>query len=212
MSGRFVVLEAVDLAGKSTQLRLLRAGLERRGLRVAEIAYPDRDAPETGAPIGAFLAGGLALVSDPAADPVGQMLAGQRLFSLNRREVAPRLERLIAEYDVVIASRYALSARAYARAGGVPGAVIDALHEEREGDLRRPDLTLVLDLDTDDLARRPRAEGLDAFESDRALQRRVRAAYRELAAADPTIMIIDAQGSPNEVAGRIGDALSARGI
>jgi dTMP kinase len=209
MSGRFIVLEAVDLAGKSTQLALLRTALEARGLRVAEIAYPDRTAPGTGAAIDAFLAGRLDLVADPAGDPAGQMLAGQRLFSLNRREVAPRLESLLADHDVVVASRYALSARAYARAGGVAGAAIDALHAELESDLRRPDLTLVLDLDPDGLAARPRAGGLDAFEADRKLQRRVRAAYRELAEGDPAVVVIDASGDPMAVHRRIMERIAA---
>lgn len=199
MSGRFLVIEAVDLAGKTTQLALLQEAFERRGMRVGVIGYPDREAPETGAKIDEFLAGRLALVEDPSADPVGQMFAGQRLFSLNRREAAPRLARLLDDRDVVIASRYALSARAYARAGGVDGAAIDALHEELESDLPKPDLTLVLDLDPDGLEARPRGGGLDTFESDRALQRRVRDAYRELAAADRSIVLVDARGSADHV-------------
>lgn len=212
MSGRLIVLEAVDLAGKSTQLNLLHRALTTRGLRVAEISYPDRTSPETGAAIVAFLAGALPLVAEPERHPVEQMLAGQRLFSLNRIEAAPRLERLIAEHDLVLASRYALSARAYARAGGVDGETIDALHQELEHDLRRPDLTLILDLDPDGLDQRERSEGLDAFERDRDLQRRVRDAYRELAAGDSSIELVDAHGTPEEIHRHIIDLLERHGL
>jgi dTMP kinase len=207
MSGRFVVIEAVDLAGKTTQLALLQEALERRGLRVGVISYPDRDAPETGGRISEFLAGRLALVDDPTGDPIGQMLAGQRLFSLNRREVAPRLARLLDDHDIVVASRYALSARAYARAGGVDGRAIDELHEQLESDLQRPDLTIVLDLDPDGLEGRPRDGGLDTFEADRGLQRRVRDAYRELAALDPSIVLVDASGDAGSVHRHVVEAL-----
>ena len=212
MSGRLIVLEAVDLAGKSTQLTLLHRALVARGLRVAEISYPDRSSLETGAAIVAFLAGTLPLVAEPERHPVEQMLAGQRLFSLNRVEVAPRLERLIAEHDLVLASRYALSARAYARAGGVDGAAIDALHQELEHELRHPDLTLILDLDPDGLDQREHSEGLDAFERDRALQRRVRAAYRELAAGDPSIELVDAHGTPEQIHRQILTLIERHGL
>ena len=210
--GHFVVIEGVDLLGKSTQLARAEDAARASGLSVAVTSFPVRTAPVTGSPIERFLAGELSLVVDPAGDPVGQMLAGQALFSLNRREAAPELRALLAGHDLVIASRYALSARAYAIAGGVPPAVITRLHRDLEGDLPRPDLTIVLDADPDTLTGRPRAGGLDAFEQDRGLQQRVRAAYTALAVADRRVELVDAAGTPDEVAARVAALLVAKGI
>jgi dTMP kinase len=210
--GRFIVIEGVDLLGKSTQLARAEDAARSRGLRVAVTSFPVRTAPVTGGPIERFLAGELPLVTNPETDPVGQMLAGQVLFSLNRREAAPELRDLIARHDLVLASRYTLSARAYAIAGGVNPAVITRVHRDLEGDLPRPDLTIVLDADTDVLAERPRTGGLDAFERDRELQRRVRTAYAALAVSDRRVELVDAAGTPDEVAARVVALLCEKGM
>ena len=111
--GRFLVIEGGDRIGKSTQMAGVIGALRARGLSVVETAFPDRTAP-TAPLIEAVIAGTLAIVDDPAADPVGQAIAEQLLFSINRREAAGALRAEIAARDVVVASRYTDSARAYA--------------------------------------------------------------------------------------------------
>ena len=202
MTARFIVLEAIDLAGKTTQINALADVLRSRGLSVATVAYPDRRAKLTGDLIERFLIGTLPLVADPEGDPIGQMLAGQVIFSLNRREVAARLTALLDRHDVVLSSRYQLAGRVYAEAGGVQPAAITRIHAELEGDLTRPDLTLVMDLDPASVVDRPRDGGLDMFERDRTLQARVRAAYRRIAVYDPSVRIIDGSGTPDVVTTR----------
>lgn len=209
----FLVIEAVDLAGKSTQLAALAQALRTLGLTVATTAYPDREAPITGRLIDLALHARLPLV--PAADlesddePIRtvaaqrQMLLVQTLFALNRRERADHLEELMAGHQVVLSSRYGLSGLVYAQASGVPQADIEALLGGLEADLRKPDLTLVLDVDPDVLIHRPRAEELDAFERDRALQRATRQAYRWIAAHDPTVVLVDGSGDPGQVAANL---------
>ena len=205
---RFVVLESIDRGGKSTQIEALAAALRDRGLDVALTAYPDEQAPLTGALITAFRHGNLPMVPDVAADPEAQMLLGQMLFSLNRREKAADLEALLARHYLVISSRYRLSGRTYAEGKGIASASIAALHEALESDLRDPDLTLVLDVDPDAVAGRARAD-LDTLETDLALQRGVRAAYTRAAAADSRIVLVDGVGDPSAVTARLLAAFDA---
>lgn len=205
---RFVVLESIDRGGKSTQLEALAVALRARGLDVALTAYPDETAPVTGPLITAFRQGALPMVPDVDADPEVQMLLGQMLFSLNRREKATYLESLLSSHQLVISSRYQLSGRTYAEGKGISSASIGALHEALEADLRQPDLTLVIDADPDAVANRPRAE-LDAFEADLTLQRGVRAAYQRAAAQDERVVLIDGLGTPDEITARLLSAFDA---
>lgn len=208
--GRFLVIEGGDRIGKSTQMAGVIGALRARGLSVVETAFPDRTAP-TAPLIEAVIAGSLPLVDDPLADPVGQAFAEQVLFSINRREAAAALRAEIAARDVVVASRYADSARAYAMARGVRRERIDALHAALEGDLPRPDLVVVMDIDPDIAAARGR-ERVDAFDADLGLQRRVRAAYHELAASCDHIRLVDAAGAPAEVTARLIAAIDEHAI
>lgn len=215
MSARFLAIEAVDLAGKSTQLERAVSALHDRGLRVGMISYPDRTAPATGHWIARYLQGEFPILGDLpglADGPAGGALLAQAVFAINRRECAPRLRDLLDKHDVVLASRSGLSGAAYARALGVDPTAIDAALAALESDLPQPERYLVLDLDPRGLEVRPRSEGLDAFERDRALQLRVRAAYQSLAAARPDVELIDGEGSPDLVGSRIQDALERIGL
>jgi dTMP kinase len=213
--GRFIVIEAVDRAGKTTQIETVAATLAARGWRVALTAYPIVETPLTGPLIIAARGGELPLVPDlgAASAPVRraaqrrQMLLVQQLFSLNRREGAAGLEALLRANEVVISSRYALSGRVYAEASGIRPEEIGTMLATLEADLRRPDLTLVLDLDPNVAAGRARPAALDAFDRDLALQRRVRAGYRRAAERDHLVRIVDADGTPEEVGIRIMAAL-----
>jgi dTMP kinase len=188
--GRFLVIEGGDRIGKSTQMAGVIGALRARGLSVVETAFPDRTAP-TAPLIEAVIAGTLAIVDDPAADPVGQAIAEQILFSINRREAAGALRAEIAR--------------------GVRRDRIDALHADLEGDLPRPDLVVVMDIDPDIAAARGR-ERVDAFDADLDLQRRVRAAYHELAATSAHIRLVDAAGTPAEVTARLIAAIDEHAI
>lgn len=210
--GRLIAVEGIDRTGKSTQLERIAAIARERGLRVAVTAYPVRSGTATGPLLDRFLHGELPLVIDPASDPIGQAFAGQLLFSLNRREAADALRTLIADHDLVLTGRYALSARAYAIASGVPAAAITRLHRDLELDLPTPDCTLILDADPLVLAQRDRPGAIDAFDADLALQERVREAYLLLAVAEHHVQIVDALGEPDVVTVRLIEALERAGI
>jgi dTMP kinase len=191
---RFIVLEGIDGSGTTTQLGLLERHLQGRGRRV----HITRE-PSTG-PIGRLLReillGGH---KSPTGEPVDG-LAMALLFAADRRdhltrEIAPALA---AGADVV-SDRYLLSSLAY-----------QAQEAERDWvaglarDVRVPDLTLLLDLPVEVAAARRRAAGRpdERYDAD-SIQARVAARYRDLCAADPRAVILDAAVTVAEVANAI---------
>jgi dTMP kinase len=195
---RFIVLEGIDGSGTTTQLGLLQRHLEARGRR----AHPTRE-PSQG-PVGRLLRE-ILLGGHRAADgmPVDG-LAMALLFAADRRDHLKReIEPALAGGADVISDRYLWSSLAY-----------QAQEAERDWvaalarDLRVADLTLLLDVPVPVAADRRRAAGRveERYDAD-AVQIRVAARYRELAAADPRAVILDAQGSIDDVARAIAAAV-----
>ena len=187
----FIVLEGIDGAGTTTQLELLRRHLASRGRR----AHATRE-PSQG-PIGRLLReillGGHRAADGAAVDGLAMAL----LFAADRRDHLLReIEPALAGGQDVVSDRYLLSSLAY-----------QAQEAERDWvaslarDLRVPDLTLLLDVPVPVAAARRRAAGRveERYDAD-AIQTRVAGRYRELAAADPRAVILDAQGSIDDVA------------
>jgi dTMP kinase len=182
----FIVLEGIDGSGTTTQLDRVAAYLESRGRR----AHHTRE-PSTG-PIGRLireiLLGGHRLPDGRPADGPAMAL----LFAADRRDHLQReIEPALAAGIDVVSDRYLLSSLAY-QAEEADRAWVAALAR----DLRRPDLTLLLDLPVPVAAARRRAAGRpdERYDADQ-VQERVAARYRELATADPRAKIIDA--TPN---------------
>jgi thymidylate kinase len=198
----FIDIEAIDRGGKTTCIARAVVNLRVLGWLVGQIAYPDREAPITGVLIDDFLNDRM----DPAsAAALGENYAlvknimGQEMFSLNRREVSPKLEYALATHQIVISSRYQLSGRVYGEGLGIPAAQMGAQIGALEPGLRQPDTTLVMDIDPQAVANRPRAGGLDRHERDFGLQERVAAGFRYYAQTDPTVILIDASGNEDQV-------------
>ena len=190
----FVSLEGIDGSGKSTQARLL---LEALGEETVAIREPG--GTEAAERIRTLLA-------DPGLelDPLAELL----LFLAARADLTERVIRpaLGADRDVV-ADRFSDSSVAYqgaARGLGV-GEVIGLCEAATDG--LWPDLTLLLKLDPE--VGLGRAEGEDRFESEGlGLQRAVAEAYDEIAIiASDRVVVIDANGSVEEVHGRVMDAV-----
>ena len=194
--GFFLVLEGVEGAGKTTQVRLLsrwmaghriahRIGREPGGTRVGEaIRRVLLDAPGT---------------EIPAETELLLLLAARVAFV--RDVVRPALMR----GEVMIADRFELSSFAYQGCGrGLDPDAVRALNAFATGAVR-PDLTLVLDLPVAaGLARQTRAgKARDRIEEEgEAWLERVREAYRTLAAGDGRVRLIDASGTEADV-GRV---------
>jgi dTMP kinase len=192
--GRLIAFEGVEGAGKSTQLDLLCRALEGRGREVVVTREPG------GTPAGERVRG---LLLDPEVElhPRTEAL----LFAAARAELVQEVVRPALERGaVVLCDRYLDSSLAYqggARGLGV-GPVTEVNRFATGGVV--PDLVVLLDLDpAAGLARRAGdRDRIEAQELD--FHRRVRSAFRDLAAADPArFCVVDAAAPVAEVAARV---------
>jgi dTMP kinase len=199
--GRLIAFEGVEGAGKSTQLGLLRQALEGRGGPSAGRPREVVVAREPGGtPAGERVR---SLLLDPAVElhPRAEAL----LFAAARAELVEEVIRPALERGaVVLCDRYLDSSLAYQ--GGARGLGLGPVTEVNRfatgGVL--PDLVVLLDLDpAAGLARR--AGDRDRIEAqDLDFHRRVRSAFRDLAAADPArFCVVDAAAPVAEVAARV---------
>jgi dTMP kinase len=188
MRGRFIAFEGPDGAGKTTQARSLAEALRADG----------HDVVLTREPGGTELAEAIrALVLSHAVNGQPPMSAAAEalLFTAARADHVDRLIRpALAAGQVVICDRFTGSTMAYQ--GGGRGLDVEALAAAQSlatGGLV-PDLTVLLDLPVGDgLARRfaagagpGGAEAPNRLDHESAaFHERVRAAYLNLAAADP---------------------------
>jgi len=199
LRGRFVTLEGGEGAGKSTQARALAAALEARGLQVTVTREP-------GGSEGAEAIRGLLLSGDTAR---WSARSEALLFAAARADhVARTIRPALDGGRWVICDRFLDSSLAYqGEADGLGEADVRALHAiGSEGLL--PDLTLLLELPTDEASDRERLRDggtPDRFGArDPAYHRSVAAAFRRIADAEPErFRIVDAQGSVAAVTARL---------
>jgi dTMP kinase len=193
-SGRLIVFEGVEGSGKSTQLELLRQALEGRSREVVVTREPG------GTPAGEQIR---ALLLDPAVElhPRAEAL----LFAAARAELVEAVIRPALERGaVVLCDRYLDSSLAYqGGARGLGRGPVEEVNRFATGGLL-PDLVVLLDLDpAEGLGRRGRDR--DRIEAQElGFHRRVRQAFRDLAAANPwRFAVVDAAAPIAEVADRV---------
>lgn len=190
--GRFITLEGIEGAGKSSLQRQLAAALALQGRVVCATREPG------GTPLAEEIR---ALALDRRADGMPATTELLLMFAARATHVAQRIEPALARGEWVLCDRFTDATRAYQGAGrGIPAAAIEALAEVAHPGLA-PDLTLLLDLPPDiGLARaRQRSAAGDRFE-DEALDffARVRAAYLDLAKREPArFRVLDATQTPD---------------
>jgi dTMP kinase len=210
--GRFISLEGGEGSGKSTQARRLAEALERAGRAVVVTREPG------GTPRAEQIR---AVLFDRELAPASPMTEAL-LFNAARRDHLDGLIRpALAEGKWIVCDRFMDSTRAYqGAAGGVAPEDIATLERLCLAGLV-PDVTLILDLDPGVGLARARARQLGAAPDDRghdpfegrdlAFHRRLRAAYLEIAAAEPQrCVVIDAGDAEENVHAAILAALAAR--
>jgi dTMP kinase len=187
MRGRFLTVEGVDGAGKSTHLQFIADFVAARG----------RHAIVTREPGGTDLAEQLreAILTQAMAPEVETLLIYAGRADHVARVIRPALE----AGSWVICDRFSDATAAYQVAGkGVPAQLVDSLAAIAHPGLV-PDRTLVFDCPYETAAKRLTASGkkLDRFErEDRAFFERVRGAYLARAKAEPArVRVIDATAS-----------------
>jgi len=204
LSGRFVSLEGGEGVGKSTQARRLAEALRARGTEVVLTREPG------GSP-GAEAVRELLLHRPAAAWGPG---AEALLFAAARADhVDTTIRPALARGAWVVCDRFLDSSRAYQGvAGGVGDAEILAMHRIGSGGLL-PDRTLLLTMTDQAAAARARARDGDAPDRiggrDADYHRRVNAAFRAFAAAEPArFREVDAAGDAAAVTARLLAALA----
>ncbi len=205
--GSFITFEGGEGAGKSTQIKLLADRLRERGLGVVVTREPG-GSPKAEALREVLLSGKVEALGPDAEAMLFAAARADHVATLIR----PALER----GDWVLCDRFIDSTRVYqGLTGNVPARLIASLEAVAVGETR-PNLTLLLDIDTDvGLARAAARRGLaaiDRFEKDSLeLQRRRRDGFLALAQAEPErFAIIDAAAGVEAVANAIWHAVSER--
>ena len=221
----FIVLEGLDGAGKSTQIRLLRRLLSERGVESEYIHFPRFDAPVYGELIARFLRGGFGGVNE--VDPYLVAL----LFAGDRADAGPQIRRWIAAGKAVVLDRFVYSNVGFQCAKLPAGEERDRLMrwildlEFVHNGLPRPDLSLFLDVPFSFTERKLSGiregddrdylqGGRDIHEDALDLQRRVREVYLEAAASDPQLRVVDCSDAaggmetPEGIFSKIRDALA----
>lgn len=190
--GKFITLEGMDGAGKTTHLEWLRGRLEARGVALTVTREPG------GTPLGEALRK-LLLDSHEARQPETEALL---MFAARHEHIAQVIEPALAAGRWVLCDRFTDATFAYQAGGsGVAWERISALENWVHGKLQ-PDLTLYFDLDPETGRERTRqARAPDRFEREqRAFYERVRAAYLRRAAEHPQrIRCIDAARTISEI-------------
>jgi len=199
MTARFITLEGIEGAGKSTVAKFVLAYLARRQI-------PGRLTREPG---GTPLAERIRqLVLERGAEPLSPVTETLLMFAARDLHLQHVIRPALARGEWVVCDRFTDATRAYQGSGrGVDAELIEALAAAVHGGLA-PDCTLLLDLPVSvGLARaRGRATGeSDRFEAETQIFfERVRAGYLGLARREPErFHVIDAAAPLDAVEARV---------
>jgi dTMP kinase len=196
---RFITLEGVDGAGKSSHIEFIADAVRTKGLHSIVTREP----------------GGTEL-----AEQLRQVILGERMppiletllvFAARTDHVARVIRPALESGTIVICDRFTDATVAYQGAGnGVSRQLIAQLAEAAHPGLK-PDRTLIFDCPYEVSSARLAKTGktLDRFErEDRAFFDRVRNAYLGIAKEEPKrVRVIDASGDVAAVRGQIKSAL-----
>jgi dTMP kinase len=203
-AGRFITLEGIEGAGKSTVARYIKQWLETRGVSAVLTREPG------GTPLAERVRELVLKTEGEAIAPTAELLL---MFAARSIHVTNLIRPALARGDWVICDRFTDATRAYQGAGrGLDPASIESLAILVHADLV-PDLTVLLDLPvTVGLARAQARRGpADRFEQERVpFFERVRAGYLQLARADTgRFCVVDAGRDLPQVQATVAAALEA---
>lgn len=197
--GRYIALEGIEGAGKSTIQETLSGALRQDGLEVVSVREPGGTA--TGEGIRRLLLEGDDMT--PWAEAL--------LFAAQRSQLADEvIEPALRRGAWVLGDRSVYSSLAYQ--GGGRGLGIEAVRKVNQAGLGTtwPDLVIVLAVDPQ--AGLARQDGEDRIGGQGVeFQRRVAGFYAELAAAEPDrVTVVDAGGAVGDVAEQVVDLVRHR--
>ena len=204
-SGRFIVIEGLEGAGKTTAISTVRQWLEARGHTVVQTREPG------GTPLAEQIRTLVKTVQTEQVAPETELLL---MYAARVQLLSQVIRPALLRGDWVLADRHDLSSRAYQGGGRmIDATLIDSIRQAVLGTIK-PDFTLYLDIDPVIGLERARVRGeLDRIEQEQlAFFQRTRARYLEIANTEPNIAIIDASLTVAEVQQQIVAAIEAAGL
>jgi dTMP kinase len=207
MAGRFITLEGIEGAGKSTVARYVSEWLSGRGITARATREPG------GTPLAERVR---ELVLNRQGEPITPVTETLLMFAARGLHLENLIRPTLGRGEWVVCDRFTDATRAYQGGGrGVSIDWIERLAQEVQRGLQ-PDCTLLLDLPVALGLERVRQRSgttapTDRFEEEPArFFERVRATYLELARAEPRrIRIIDASGDLDSVKAQVARVLES---
>ncbi|GIC78971.1 dTMP kinase [Moritella sp. F3] len=204
MQAKFLVIEGLEGAGKSTAVSTVIGWLAEQGIS---------DVITTREPGGTKLAEKMrAIVKDvDTEEPLTESAELMLMYAARAQLVENVIKPALAKGQWVVGDRHDLSSIAYQGGGrGFDISVLNTLRQVAIGDFK-PDVTLLLDIDPAIGLQRAKVRGeLDRIELEQlSFFQRIGAKYNELAAADDTIYSVDAGQDIDNVQLQIRDVLAA---
>ena len=202
--GRFVTLEGIEGAGKSTVAQYVSDWLSGQGIAVRLTREPG------GTPLAERLR---QIVLEHGTEQVSAVTETLLMFAARAQHVENVIAPTLRAGRWVVCDRFTDATRAYQGSGrGVDAALIDTLARAVHPQLA-PDCTLLLDLPVAaglSRARERGGHGADRFEAETlGFFERVRAGYLALARREPArIQVIDAGAPLSEVQRRVAEILA----
>lgn len=197
MSGIFISIEGIEGTGKTTQARLLKEHIEKQGRRVILTKEPG------GTPIGDEIRTILLATAHKSMDAVTELLL---YFASRRQHMKEVVLPALKSNHIVITDRFMDSTLAYqGYARGLDLELIDSLNR-LSTDGRRPDLTLLLDVDVETGMKRNRgANKIDRLELETVeFHKKVRDGFLLILKHDPgRVKLIESYDEPQMVHGKI---------
>ncbi|WP_107769296.1 dTMP kinase [Neisseria subflava] len=202
MKPRFITLDGIDGAGKSTNLAVMKAWFEKHKLPVLFTREPG------GTPAGEALR---EILLNPATQ-VSLRTETLLMFAARQQHLETVILPALKNGTHVVSDRFTDATFAYQGGGrGVPLQDIDTLEHWVQGDFR-PDLTLLLDVPLEvSMARINQTREKDRFEQEEAeFFNRVREVYLQRANEQPErYAVIDSSQSLDAVKNQIETALDS---
>ncbi|HBH7887989.1 dTMP kinase [Vibrio parahaemolyticus] len=203
MKANFIVVEGLEGAGKSTAIKTVLDTLKQAGIE---------NIVNTREPGGTPLAEKMrALVKEEhEGEELKDMTELLLLYAARVQLVENVIKPALANGQWVVGDRHDLSSQAYQGGGRqIDASLMKNLRDTTLGDFK-PAFTLYMDIDPRIGLERARGRGeLDRIEKmDISFFERTRERYLEIANADPSIVVINAEQSIEEVSRDIQDALN----
>jgi dTMP kinase len=226
---KLFVIEGLDGAGKSTQIKLLKDFFSDQGYNCEYLHFPRTHAPYFGELIARFLRGEFGSINDVDPYLVAIMYAG------DRKDASDMVSGWLKEGNIVILDRYTYSNIAY------QCAKVKDIHKREElknwilklefdhFGIPKPDLNIFLDVpfgftESNLMAERNGDDrkylngSSDIHESNLSFQRKVRDIYLEVAESDNRLVVINCSNdvddmlTPDEIFRKIIAVIKSRNL